>query len=553
MRRKYNKMNETRNKTIPNTTLSNEKIEEVEAVVESEKLRVAIYCRLSEEDRNKENKEDDSTSIQNQKLMLTEYAIKQGWEIQGVYSDDDYTGSDRNRPKFNKILKLAEKKEIDIILCKSQSRFTRELELVEKYINGLFIDWSIRFISLVDNADTAVKGNKKSRQINGLVNEWYLEDLSENIKSVLKSKRQNGLHTGGLVLYGYKKDPNQKGHLIIDQVAAEVVKEVFYLYNQGMGKTAIARELNRRGIPNPTQYKVQQGIKYKVPPNKLGTLWKYSAITDMLSNEMYIGNMVQGKYGSVSYKSKKNKPKPKDQWVIVPGTHEAIIDMDLWNSVQSKINANFKPFTGGKIGAFAKKCKCKYCGYTLKTSKSHKDRYLRCPTRQVDKNECIGSFISENLLQRIVLKELNVLIDKYLNIDQLEENVILKQVRNDKKILQKEISQYQANVNKYGKALKELVMQKVNESITQEEFISLSEELRKDKQGIEKLLVKKQNKLQEFNNERETLKSKRKTLEQYVNVTELTREMTDNLIDHITVGAKDPITKKKEIGIYWKI
>lgn len=264
------------------------------------------------------------------------------------------------------------------------------------------------------------------------------------------------------------------------------------------------------------------------------------------------GNMVQGKYGSVSYKSKKNKPKPKEQWVIVPKTHEAIIDMDLWNSVQSKINANFKPFNGGKIGVFAKKCKCQYCGYTLKTSKSHEDRYLRCPTRQVDKNECIGSFISENVLQRIVLKELNVLIDQYLNVGQLEENVILKQVRNDKELLQKEISQYQANVNKYGKALKELFMQKVNESITQEEFVSLSEELRKDKQRIETLLVEKQNKLLELTNEQETLKSKKQILEKYTNVTELTKEMTDNLIDHITVGAKDPITKKKAIEIYWK-
>ena len=232
------------------------------------KLKVAIYCRLSEEDRNKESEEEDSRSIQNQKILLTEYAIKQGWDIEGVYSDDDYTGADRNRPKFNRILKLAENREIDIILCKSQSRFTRELELVEKYINGLFVEWGIRFIGLVDNADTEVKGNKKSRQINGLVNEWYLEDLSENIKSILKSKREKGLHTGGLCLYGYKKDLAQKGHLIIDPISAEVVKEVFHLYNQGYGKTAIARLLNDRGIPNPTQYKLEQGIMYRKPKNK---------------------------------------------------------------------------------------------------------------------------------------------------------------------------------------------------------------------------------------------------------------------------------------------
>ena len=133
-------MNVKNNIAIPYSALSNNKIEEIKAVVETKVPRVAIYCRLSDEDRNKENEEDDSRSIQNQKLMLTGYAIRQGWEIQGVYSDDDYTGADRNRPNFNKILKLAEQKEIDIILCKSQSRFTRELELVEKYIHGFFVN-----------------------------------------------------------------------------------------------------------------------------------------------------------------------------------------------------------------------------------------------------------------------------------------------------------------------------------------------------------------------------------------------------------------------------
>ena len=119
-----------------------------------------------------------------------------GGELYNIYSDDDYTGADRRRPEFNRLLKDAEQHRFDIILCKTQSRFTRELELVEKYIHGLFPIWGIRFISIVDNADTANKGNKKSRQINGLVNEWYLEDMSDNIRSVLTNRRKNGFHIG---------------------------------------------------------------------------------------------------------------------------------------------------------------------------------------------------------------------------------------------------------------------------------------------------------------------------------------------------------------------
>ena len=223
------------------------------------KMKAALYCRLSEEDKNKLHKTDDSESIQNQKTMLTQYAKEHGWEIYEIYSDDDHAGAARRRPAFNRLLEDAEKRKFDIILCKTQSRFTRELELVEKYIHGLFPIWGIRFIGIVDNADTENKGNKKARQINGLVNEWYLEDMSEFIRSVLKSRRENGLHIGSFALYGYQKDPLQKGHLIIDEEAAAVVREVFSLYANGYGKTAIARILNEEGIPNPTEYKRRQG------------------------------------------------------------------------------------------------------------------------------------------------------------------------------------------------------------------------------------------------------------------------------------------------------
>lgn len=261
-------------------------------------MKAAIYCRLSEEDKDKRHVTDDSESIQNQKSMLIQYATEQGWEIYGIYSDDDYTGADRSRPEFNRLLEDAKHKKFDIVLCKTQSRFTRELELVEKYIHGYFPIWGIRFVSIVDNADTENKGNKKSRQINGLVNEWYLEDMSENIKSVLTDKRKNGYHIGAFALYGYQKDPQQKGHLLIDEEAAEVVREVFTLFSQGYGKTAIAKILNEQGVPNPTEYKRQKGLRYQQPESQNSTLWRYYTISAMLRNEMYIGTMVQGKYGS---------------------------------------------------------------------------------------------------------------------------------------------------------------------------------------------------------------------------------------------------------------
>ena len=356
--------------------------------------------------------------------MLMQYAIEQGWEIFRIYSDDDYAGADRRRPEFNRLLQDAEARKFDIVLCKTQSRFTRELELVEKYIHGLFPIWGIRFISIVDNADTANKGNKKSRQINGLVNEWYLEDMSDNIRSVLKNRRENGFHIGSFALYGYKKDPDQKGHLLIDEEAAAVVREVFTLFSQGYGKTAIARMLNDRGIPNPTEYKRQKGLRYKQPKAKNSTLWKYFAISDMLVNEIYIGNMVQGKYGSVSYKTKQNKPRPKSQWYIVEGTHEPIIDRELWDRVQKMVQQRAKPFNIGTIGLFARKARCANCGYVMRSSKNRGKHYLQCSNHHVAKDACVGSYISVDKLEQMVIDELNRLSKEYLNKDDLERKIV---------------------------------------------------------------------------------------------------------------------------------
>lgn len=517
------------------------------------KLRAAIYCRLSEEDRNKQSEKDDSNSIQNQKSMLLQYALEQGWEVYNIYSDDDYTGSDRRRPEFNRLLKDAENHKFDIVLCKTQSRFTRELELVEKYIHGLFPVWGIRFISIVDNADTANKGNKKSRQINGLVNEWYLEDMSENIKSVLTDRRKNGYHIGAFALYGYKKDPDQKGHLIIDEEAAKVVREVFTRFSQGYGKTAIARMLNDRGIPNPTEYKRLHGLRYKQPTTKNNTLWKYFNISDMLVNEMYIGNMVQGKYGSVSYKTKQNKPRPKSQWIRVEGTHEPIIERELWDRVQSMVAEKAKPFTVGTVGLFARKARCMNCGYTMCSSKtSDGRRYLKCSCRHVSKDACIGSFISIPKLEKAVMDELNCLLTGYLNKEELEQKVQFNNnLQEQKESLENEISMYGKKITEYTKGIRELYLDKVKGILSEAEYLGLSKDFSKEKERLEKLISDTKKQLDIIERKMQADDNRCQLIEQYTNLEHLNREIVEILIDYILVGKKDPVTKNIPIEIHW--
>lgn len=519
-------------------------------------MKVAIYCRLSEEDRNKQSENDDSGSIQNQKAMLMQYAAEQGWELYNIYSDDDYAGADRRRPEFNRLLKDAEARKFDIILCKTQSRFTRELELVEKYIHGLFPIWGIRFISIVDNADTANKGNKKSRQINGLVNEWYLEDMSDNIRSVLTSRRQNGFHIGAFALYGYKKDPDQKGRLIIDEEAAAVVREVFTLFSQGYGKTAIARMLNDRGIPNPTEYKRLKGLRYQSPKAKNSTLWKYFAIADMLVNEIYIGNMVQGKYGSVSYKTKQNKPRPKEEWYRVEGTHEPIIDRELWDRVQKLIAQKTKAFDVGTIGIFARKARCANCGYVMRSNKTSPERggkrYLQCSNRHVAKDACIGSFISVDKLEQMVIDELNRLNKEYLDKDGLMRKVeFCNNLQEQKKRLQDEIVSLEKRVAELSKSIRELYLDKAAGIITTSDYLEISEDFITNRDRMAPLIADANKKIMEIKEKMLAGDNRKELIEQYTTPKKLTREMVDVLIDYISVGKRIPGTRDVPIEIHW--
>jgi len=516
------------------------------------RLKVAIYCRLSEEDRNKQTETDDSGSIQNQKAMLMQYAIEQGWEIFRIYSDDDYAGADRRRPEFNRLLQDAEARKFDIVLCKTQSRFTRELELVEKYIHGLFPIWGIRFISIVDNADTANKGNKKSRQINGLVNEWYLEDMSDNIRSVLKNRRENGFHIGAFALYGYQKDPDQKGHLIIDEEAAAVVREVFTLFSQGYGKTAIARILNDRGIPNPTEYKRLKGLRYKQPTTKNSTLWKYFAISDMLVNEIYIGNMVQGKYGSISYKTKQNKPRPKSEWYIVEGTHEPIIDRELWDRVQKMVRDRAKPFDVGTIGLFARKARCANCGYVMRSSKNRGRHYLQCGSRHVAKDACIGAFISVEKLEQLVIEELNRLSKEYLNKDELERKIeFCNNLQAQKDSILKNIATYEKRVAELSKGIRELYMDKVKGLISASDYAVMSKDFVDDRDRLERLIADGRRRIEELDVKLEVGDNRKEIIERYTNLKHLNREMVEILIDYISVGKRIKGTTDVPIEIHW--
>lgn len=515
-------------------------------------MKAAIYCRLSEEDKNKHDEADESKSIQNQKTMLEQYAASHAWEIYDVYCDDDYAGADRSRPAFNRLLTDAQEGKFDIVLCKTQSRFTRELEMVERYLHDLFPRWGVRFIGIVDNADTANKGNKKSRQINGLVNEWYLEDMSDNIRSVLTNRRENGYHIGSFALYGYWKDREHKGCLVIDEEAAKTVREVFTMYANGMGKTNIARVLNNRGIPNPTEYKRLHGLRYQQPKRQQSTLWKYFAISDMLTNETYIGNLVQGRYGSISYKTKENKPRPKEEWIRVEHTHQPIIDQALWDRVQRMNRQRAKPFNTGSIGIFAKKVCCINCKYVMRSSKSHGKHYLKCETNYISKDACSGAFISVLELEKIVLSELHHIIDQYLNMEMLESGVELFDGL-DQQISKKsaELYIYKRKIDEYSHALGMIYLDKAKGIIDDALFSDVLTAMHSEKEQMGAIADDTEMEIGHLKTKRELRLDKRNIISEYLSIKKLDRPMIEKLIDVIYVGKRDDESGRVPVEIHW--
>ena len=201
------------------------------------------------------------------------------------------------------------------------------MELVERYLHRDFLLWGIRFIALVDRVDTGVQGGKKARQINGLINEWYLEDLSDNIRAVLDFKRREGRFIGSFAPYGYRKDEADHNRLVPDPQAAQVVREIFRRYLAGEGTARIAAGLNAAGVPSPTAYKQEEGQRYRNAGQAAATpLWSRTTVSRILRNPLYTGVVAQGKRRKPSYKSKVLLSVPREDWVAVPGACAPLVD-----------------------------------------------------------------------------------------------------------------------------------------------------------------------------------------------------------------------------------
>lgn len=525
-----------------------------------------LYVRLSEEDRNKLCKEDDSESIRNQKLLLTEYAIEQGWQIYKIYCDDDWSGMDSKRPQFNQMIKDCESGKINIVLCKTQSRFTRDAELVEKYIHNKFLEWDIRFVSILDHSDTSVRGNKKARQINGLINEWYCEDLSENIREVFQAKMRNGEYLASFAPYGYVKEGK---NIVVDEYAANVVRKIFNLYLQGYGTHRIARILYEEGYDKPSVYKQKvQKLRWYSPNQKDVELWGHTTINRILRNEVYIGTMCQSKETTLSYKNSKRIQKKRNDWIIFENYHEPIISKETFYAVQRLLDG--KRQSGKHKGVshiMAGKIHCSCCGATMLLNGSYtRTKYgnrlvhkvFKCKNYSLSNGKlcAYSNKIFYDDVCDAVNRELMAIVSDFLKDSQNEERVIksLQESENSNdecECFEREADDAKRKIEKRINAMSQLYLDKTSNVLNEAQYNILFSKFQDEIYVLQEKLETLNDRIRERNIQKENKFNVAELVKNFGKYGKLNHEVCAKYIDDVLIGTD--AAGNRTIEIKWNI
>ena len=378
-----------------------------------------LYIRLSKEDES----EGPSQSVQNQESLLREFVQQHRLSVYDTYIDDGWSGTNFDRPAFQRMIADIEAKKVNMVITKDLSRLGRDYILTGHYMERYFPEHRVRYISLLDGIDTGVDSTANDiTPFRAIMNDMYAKDISKKIKSVKRDKQRKGQFIGGKPVYGYKMHPTEKNKIVIDEEVAPIVRRIFALALSGMSCRNIATLLNQEGVPTPATY---AGLPVARPGPYTG-LWSSERISDMLQNETYIGNMVQGRSVKISYKSKKCLKQNPANWVVVEGTHEPLVDRETFQKVRMLVNS--RRHTQSRTYDFLLKglIFCHECGYPLtvlnrKNSKGEDVLYFVCRTYQrfTKAGVCTCHSIKEKTVTDVVIAKVREVCQAYLNPDEL--------------------------------------------------------------------------------------------------------------------------------------
>ena len=502
------------------------------------KLRVRLYARLSKDDGDADK---ESNSITNQLQMLRYNAKEKGFEVIGEYVDDGYSGTTFNRPDLNRMIKDAmDDPEPSGIMVKDMSRFGRNNAMFMYYVEEIFPNNDILFIALNDDVDTRFDENEMM-PFKSIMNEYYARDTSKKIRSVKKTTALSGGFCGSFAPYGYVVDPENKRKLLVDPDTAPIVKRIFELSKQGNSVHQIARTLCEDGVLIPRAYRAMKNGTLETSTGfKFPTDWVAKNVKMILENQVYLGHMVSHKTQTKSFKNKKPVAVPKEEWIIVRNTHEAIIDEETFELVQKFISVKKQPNKTGRPNIFVGLVKCPDCGRNMAFSNPNgREPRFRCRTYVRNSNLCTTHAISYEALQQIVMSD----IQKHIkNMEALGDQFIQEMHELSEKGGSKKIKQFEKDLEVAEKRIAEIdsVIMKLFEQnalgkISDERFEKMSSAYESEQKELAQKRDELRTKIRAEEKKTQSTNQFLETIRKYETVTELNRSMLVELIDSIYV------------------
>lgn len=523
--------------------------------------KAALYCRLSVDDGNF----GGSVSIETQKILLEQYCKDHKITDYKFYCDDGCSGTNFDRPSFKKMLSDIDEGKINLVIVKDLSRFGRNYVEAGMYVQR-FTDSNIRFIAADDNYDSLVNSDDLLFPIKNVVNEMYARDVSKKTKAAKKAKARDGQFIGSKAPFGYKIDPNDRHHLIVDEPAAQVVKRIFRLASEGVGYNKMAKIFREEKVLTPIAYfNLNNPDYFKSDYWRKEFDWHVTSIRAILNNEVYLGKLVYGKQRNKSMKSKEKVRNPKEDWIVVENCHEPIITQELWDTVHKILNAKHRPAKAGEVQMFAGLLYCSDCGHCLTYSqKQRKDgsyhgAYSCWMYKTHGKEYCASHYITFDTIYELVLIDIQRNLFQYRKNTDKFKSILSRKYQSDSQKQAEQITleyeQKQKRCEELDKIISRLYEDNVLGRIGDERYESMSQSYELEQVEIKKALPILKSKIDELKRQSDCADNFINVIKKYTIIDKLDAAILNKLIDKIVVHHKEQAEDGRtfqQIEIYYR-
>ena len=529
--------------------------------VPMEKTQAAIYCRLSQDDGSL----GDSGSIQTQKALLTQYCQEHHMEIVDCYCDDGWSGTNFNRPAFQRMIGDIEGGKVNTVIVKDLSRFGREYAQMGLYIEHYFEEKGVRFLSLAENIDSSQGLNNLVLPFTNVINSLYARQASEKTKAAHRARAKNGMFLGSRAPYGYQKDPNDRHHLIVDPEAAEVVKEIFRMFADGIGYVRMTKILRERNILNPQAYFNQNNPDYYKHSDywRKPFDWHATSVRAILNNPVYLGKLTFGKTKTKGFFDKRRVPAEESDWIVVEHTHEPLVSQELWDTVHQMMKARRRENGSGHVQPFAGLVKCAGCGSSLNASydkKKGKYTGFSCWVyKNYGKQRCTSHAIGWQTLNRLVLEDIrcNAQVAKlaaarYVGVLLRAK---LEKEKGETVRAERELKKAEKRIGELDKILAKLYEDQALGKISEARYQAMAPGYEAEQASLQEQVSRLREQLAHTQEVQDNVEQFVPLIQKYTDIQELTPHILNELIEKIVVHEKkveEDGSKSQMVEIHYK-